>query len=290
MYRLRKFIGAHLPNRMLEEYFGTGDVATSYVNVIDRGAFDGDGTRKAVRGTQTITRRCIISRPTAESAHEEFIFWRSAVGQRGKLERQALPSGDLHWIWARLDAVDADHDPVQFNRTYIPVEFRWSILPPIVWRGNTAGGLHLWDGSGQFNSSGWKFNEAVGAILLTSNPQTVTVTNEGNAYVDNAIVKLEAGNYDIESFALWCSSGASWRFTGTVVAGTTLVIDCGAKSIKNNNADAWSQFQLDTGHRGRPWLRLAPGDNTIRVTVVGGDAGSESVTTRVLVEFNHGWI
>lgn len=289
MYRLKKFKGAHLPNRMLEENFGTGDVATNYVDTIDRGAYDNDGAGVAPRGGLTITRRCIISRPTAESALEEFAFWRAYVGARGRLEREALPTGELHWIWARLMAVNADHDPRQFNRAYIPVEFRWSILPPLVWRGTVAGGMYLWDGSGQFNTSGWKFNEAKGSIPLSNNPQSVTITNQGNVNVDNAIVKITAGDADISNISLWCDSGASWHYDGTVIAETTLVVDCGAASVKNNGADAWSDFWLDPGHRGRPWLRLAPGDNTILITIGEIVPGEDVVEPRLLVEFSHGW-
>lgn len=289
MYRLKTFLGAHLPNRMLEEEFGTGDVATGYIDTTDRSAYDNDGTGKAPRGMVTITRRCIISRPTAESAHEEFAFWRAYIGARGRLEREALPSGELHWIWARLVAVNADHDPRQFNRVYIPVEFRWGILPPIVWRGSIAGGMNLWDGTGQFNTSGWTFNEAKGSVPLSNNPQSVTITNEGNANVDNAIVKISAGSVDISNISLWCSSGASWHYNSTIVANTTLVVDCGAKSVKNNGQDAWADFQLDSGHRGRPWLRLVPGDNTILVTVGGIAPGDDVAESRILVEFSHGW-
>lgn len=289
MYRLKTFLATQLPTRMLEEQYGAADVVPAYVNTADRLVFDSDGARKAPRGAHTIYRRCIISGLTAEAAHEEFAFWRASVGKRGRLEREALPTGEIHFIDARLEALEAEHSPTQFNRRYIPVEFRWSILPPVVWSGGVGGGMNLWDGSGQWNTSGWKFNDAIGQVTLTSNPQSLTITNQGNNNVDDAVVTLTAGSADISNISLWCSSGASWYYEDTVVGGNTLVIDCGARSVKNNNVDAWDKFQINPGHRGRPWLRLLPGDNTILVTVGGISPGEDVTEATLLVEFRHGW-
>lgn len=289
MYRLKTFAGNQLPTRMLEEAFGAADVRPAYVDIADRLVFDADGARKAPRGTHTIYRRCIISAGNAEDAHKEYAIWHALVGRRDRLVRETLPTGELHWIYARLDALEAEHTPNHFNRAYIPVEFRWSILPPVVWNGNVGGGMNLWDGTGQWNTSGWKFNDGVGEVELTSNPQSLAVTNQGDTNVDNAVVTLTAGSADISNISFWCSSGASWYYEDTVVSGKTLVIDCGARSVKNNNVDAWDNFQINPGHRGRPWLRLLPGENTIIVTVGGISPGADAINSTLLVEFRHGW-
>jgi hypothetical protein len=64
------------------------------------------------------------------------------------------------------------------------------------------------------------------------------------------------------------------------------VVDCGARSIKNNGVDAYSGLTLNAGHTTAPWLRLAPGSNTVTITYSGNADASATVT----FSYYDGWV
>lgn len=60
-------------------------------------------------------------------------------------------------------------------------------------------------------------------------------------------------------------------FTDTLVANDEVEINCKTKSVKKNDVDAFDDFSFD-GHP--DWIRLQPGNNTIRVTMA--NAGDDA--------------
>ena len=159
--------------------------------------------------------------------------WDSLVGARRKLWREEIASGNQQWVWARLESFEKQREWTHL--TWMPVTFRWSILPPVVWNGALASGMHQWDAEGQWNSSGWTFNENVGVFTLDTNPKTLTVVNQGTATVDNAVVRVTAGAAPpITQARVVCNNEQAWRFEGEIYSGQSLVVDCGAKKVRYN--------------------------------------------------------
>ena len=81
-------------------------------------------------------------------------------------------------------------------------------------------------------------------------------------------------------------TGVSYlTWAGTITDGQALVIDCGARTVKNNGVDAYSGLTLhSTNHVIDDWLRLEPGNNSVLVAYTGGNG-----TSTALFNFNDLW-
>lgn len=281
-YRLKRFVG-DLPQYNAIHEITVGPVAPAYLATVGRGYFDADGAGDAPMALRTVTLEAEMHATTVQALHEQMRVWDSLVGARRKLWREEIASGQLQWGWARLEAFEKVREWIHLF--WMPVTFRWSILPPAIWNGALAAGMHHWDGEGQWNSSGWKFNDSVGLGTLDTNPQTLTVTNQGTATVDNAVVRVTAGAAPpITQVRVACNNEQAWRVDCEIYSGQAVVVDCGAKTVRVNGTPAFSSFTREPYHKTPQWLRLKPGNNEITVTLSGGG----SVST-VAIEFYHGY-
>lgn len=61
------------------------------------------------------------------------------------------------------------------------------------------------------------------------------------------------------------TTGDTWTFSGDVLADTYLIVDSAARSCTNAGASAYADLAL--GPRQIDWLRLAPGANTITISI-----------------------
>lgn len=275
MYRLKTFVG-DLPNTNLVEQFGTPAAVMSEVGVAGRAVFDADGAAAARPGGMAINRRCWIVHETESAAAAEFDFWRSLVGERRRLYRERIATGDEQWAWARLLQVNAEHDAGQFNRAYIPLEMVFYVPSPAVWNGGLFGGALYWDGTAVWDGS-YTFNGGQTAYTVDSNPDWFTLTNAGNVEVTQFELMFTAGDgVDIGQVRIRCNTNQALRWNGTLAAGRALTIDAGKRSVKNNGVDAWSGLTFESTHRGDRWLSLKPGANNIEIsyTTIGTASGS----------------
>lgn len=274
MYRLKTFVG-ELPNTNLVEQFGTPAAQLAEVGVAGRAVFDADGTAAAQPGGITINRRCWIMHDTDAAAATEFEFWRALVGERRRLYRERIATGDKQWAWARLMQVNAEHDPGQFNRAYIPVELVFYVAPPAVWNGALVGGSLYWNGAAKWDGA-YVFNGGQTAYPVDSNPDTFTLANNGDIAVTQLAVTFTAGGVDVGQVRVRCNTNQALRWNGTLSAGRALVIDAGERSVKNNGVDAWNGLTFESTHRGPNWLSLRPGNNNIEVsyTTIGTASGT----------------
>jgi hypothetical protein len=188
---------------------------------------------------------------------------RALHGKRAKLYRTADGgTANGEWVWARLMRVETSRKVE--NRLALPFTLTFMVESPI------------WHGTARSTT-----------ITLSSSPATGTVTNSGNATVRDAIITVTAAGsaitvVDIENTTT--GNVSKIRYTGAIPAGQSLVIDCGARSVKVNGADAYAGFSLQAAHAIPEWLRLAAGANSIRVTRTGG--GTASTCT---IAFDDGW-
>jgi hypothetical protein len=110
---------------------------------------------------------------------------------------------------------------------------------------------------------------------------TPTITNGGNAVVSNAVLTLTAGDVKISSvYFIHNVTNQQMVYSADIVAGKSLVIDCGAQTVKNNAVAAYANFVVNHNR----WLDLLPGTNALSVLITGGGTGST-----LSVSFYDGW-
>ncbi len=114
---------------------------------------------------------------------------------------------------------------------------------------------------------------------LSIDCSSVTVSNDGNGICYDAVITITAGAANITALTISTANGTDIDWTGTLTAGNALLIDCGAKSIKNNGVNAYSGFAYGGSHTANSWLELLPGDTAITIDRTGGSTDS---TVRVL--------
>ncbi|MFZ1814091.1 MAG: hypothetical protein WAU16_06580, partial [Rhizobiaceae bacterium] len=160
------------------------------------------------------------------------------VGQRGTLWRKRWDATSVRqWKTARLLSVNLPHD---YTRRLHVVECECRFESTMAaWRAATATTT-----SGSIAGAGY-----VG----------LTVSNGGQVQVDDAVLTITA-TAAISSVRVECTAaGISLAWAGSLGAGSSLVIDAGAKTVRNAGADAYSGFSLEAGHTADGWLPLAKG-------------------------------
>lgn len=195
-------------------------------------------------------------------------------GKRAKLYRRSLGDDTIHWAWARLTRVPMASGPIG-QLTHIPVSFQFEVLS--TWRGHLYTSWEF-DAGYEFDD-GLYFDDVDYLETMVSDPHTITVTNDGNGICYDAVITITAGAANITALTISTANGTDIDWTGTLTAGNALVIDCGAKSIKNNGVNAYSGFAYGGSHTANGWLELLPGDTAITIDRTGGSTDS---TVRVL--------
>lgn len=96
---------------------------------------------------------------------------------------------------------------------------------------------------------------------ISASPTSFTVTNNGSAYSKPKITFV-AGGSDIVSCTIEnLTTGQTWSFTGTVVAGNSLIVDFDLVTLTNNGVDSIASSVGDY-----PQFRLNPGANSLKFT------------------------
>jgi hypothetical protein len=119
----------------------------------------------------------------------------------------------------------------------------------------------------------------------------VTFANNGNAYIDNAIITITAGTATVTAVNIQHRTGGGIIYnelvwSGSLASSQILVIDCGAFTVLKNGVDDYQNFSLGANHREVPWFRLWNGTNNVRVTLTGG-VGTEPAT--IGLDYYDGW-
>lgn len=279
MYTLERFGLLPIPSlNGVQRPLGGGD-GPQIVELSGGGALSLHGDDQVRPGPRTVSARGVIL-GTAHERQAVLDQWLAASRTRNRLWSQSsadpmfTPTNTVRWAWAWLHPIDPER---HYQRpTHDEISLEWTILSPY-WHG-------LYHGNGLDLGTGEMLDDALvldyaGSVYdtvfsLTASPQNVTLVNNGNAPVVDAVITVRAGNAAITSTSI-SIGGVAWTFSGTIASGTDLVVDMGGMSVKNNGVDAYAQFTAPTTQL--DWFLIPPGSNTVTVTTTGGGTGT-SVT------------
>jgi len=161
------------------------------------------------------------------------------LGQRKKLWRKQDGEETYQWKYARLLRCQWDRDVSQSQHAEVISEFE----AVGYWKSATAENVAMEDGVLQPVGGG---DAPVYDAVLTFVPDDALMS-------DVRMVDEE--------------SGIDWTWEGSVAAGESLTIDCGAFSVQNNGVGAYSLFELNDDHASDYWCVILPEDeNSFAVT------------------------
>lgn len=277
--RLTQFGTYTLPLYNKRDQVGTGDTGGNLITLVTGASYDHYGNETAPEAANTITTSFEIIDTTATAVQTARDAIRALAGLKRRLWAQ-MPDGTLRFVWARLSRVRMER-----RREYIyyqPVELTFEIAQP-GWNGQGYDAPWYLD-TGEYLDSGL-FLYLSGRWMPTSSPASLSASNGGNRTVTNAVLTVTAGSDTISNIRVVCGS-CDWTWSGTVLATKVLAIDCGARSIINNGADAYDSLTLNAGHTVADWLQIASGGSTLTVTYT----GNSSDTATFDLTYYDGWM
>lgn len=271
-YRYTRFDALDLPTQDGDEDLDR-EGRFELVETAGGGIFDPLGSDQAVSGERSIRARYNLCAATASAFRTAYNALLAKQGRRGELWREH-DTGNNEYIYARLERVRSGRQT--HNVTSMPVTLEFVLLESD-WRGDSTGQGWNFD-DGIYFDAGRYFDEGTAdATTLDSSPKNITVNNGGNKPVTDLILTITAGSADITALTIACTNGEgifSFTYSGTIAAGEALVIDCGARTIKNDGTADYVNFAKGGTHNRAKWLVLAEGDNTVTVTITGGSTDS----------------
>ncbi len=254
-YSLATFDGVTLPLSMPEDPLDTGQV-TPGLTPAAGGAFDRYGTRQVLPQMREITfRGRYDGSATAAALRTAIDALRAKIGVRGLLVRKREDDAVLQNLYARLLSVDG----------------RWQMED-----GQSA----LLDLRFETTEATWRHASAATPATGSVGGNT-SIVNDGTAPIFDAVITLTASGGALVNPTL---TDAGWgiylKYTGSIADTKALVIDCGAMTVKNDGANAYSGFSLESGHTARGWMPLTVATHTLAVAGTGSGSVSVAFTKR----------
>jgi hypothetical protein len=134
-------------------------------------------------------------------------------------------------------------------------------------QGSPGHGLHWQPVTLSFETADypWKGMARIGS---SASEGAVTIPNSGNAPYQGVVFTLTGGAAASSTTALeiYATDGSRhWHltWTGTLAATKSLVIDCGANTVKNDGTAAYSAGFLDASHNQDAWFEVPAGGITL---------------------------
>jgi hypothetical protein len=245
--------------------------------------YDHLGSERALALATGVSLRGEFLATDANDKTAQVLAWRARRGTRDRLVRTVDGTTAREWIWARLNRVVLSETPDTFLIVPFALDFK---LYGNWWNGRRRGGGWLLD-SGVALDSGYSLDMSDVTPLTPNGLTTIVLPNAGNATVNNAIVTITnpAGGTAITNLVLTAGPDAStvkasWTFAGTIAVNTSLVIDTGAQTVKNNGVAAYANFTW-TASVIDDWLEMYVPSTTMKITLTGGGSGGNAATATV---------
>jgi len=185
-----------------------------------------------------------------------------------------LEDGTIRWAKARVNNISTPVSEDGHSGYIIRARVAFQLSDPHWYENNTE--EPLW---GQFTWGNFVYGGDVTPNAVSGATTDFTVTVGGTVQVLPRILIACGGGETAENVTIQRRvDGATVdeiTFTDVLIATDEVEIDCGAKSVKKNDVDAFDDFSFD-GHP--DWIRLQPGDNDIRVIMTnGGDEANVTI-------------
>lgn len=270
-YRYTTFDGANLPEYLPEDDLSSGAVASTLIESLG-GVFDFLGSLRVLPKRQQIRYRgkyvggdnthwvdevgddvvdevgdfVILGADYTADLRDQVDSLKVKVGVYGQLIRQREEDGLNQFKYARLLSVQHVRTVADLDRV-AAIEATFE-APGTPWK---------------------KSSSTTTTVSLAAGSNAVAVTNNGVEEVRDAVLTVTATS-NITNLVVQLGSNQKFTFSGTIAAGTALVIDTGKLTVRNNGVDAYNSFTLNATHTVDGWLVLASGTNNLTVTVTGG--------------------
>lgn len=255
---------------------GTGEAPASFFNMPGGGSIDNYGSATTYPGALQRSKGAVVVGSTAEITEQQLNQLKAARGTRAKLWRLDSQN-ERQYVYARMISVEITRTTEEARQLINSVQ-----SVSVIFICDTDTWLGEFQGIWQLNN-GYKINDELqinsGELIeLTTSPQVETITvDQDTLYSKKDIrgvkitVSAPAGS-SFNSIVIANASGASLEFTGTVAAGTDLVIDAETNTVTNDGVDAYADLSV-TYDVDMPfsWFPLVLGDNVITITHNGAE-------------------
>lgn len=253
-YSLVTFDSVALPLGMSEDPLSTGDVTPGLIGAAG-GVYDRYGARTVLPRSREIAFRGRYDGSSSASALRTALdALRAKIGVRALLVRKRDDDAVLQSLYARLLTVDG----------------RWLL------EDGASAMLDL-----RFETAEPSWRHATGSTATGSVGGSTSIVNDGTAPIVDAVVTLTASGGALVNPTLTIAGwGIYLKYTGSIADTKTLVIDCGAMTVKNDGANAYSGFSLESGHTARGWMPLPVATSALAVAGTGSGSVSVAFTRR----------
>ena len=248
-----------------EDEIPTAEAAVALFQALGGVLVDGYGTGRTPSNPPEVSRKGVLVAPTRDALHAAYYPIRTLVRQRSRLWRrrdsEVYSLGGEQWALARCISVSDGTVRRAGNAYHLPVSVKFQLLSPS-WYSMVLHGVEVneWiDTPTEFDEFTLDSGQVEGA------GQSIVVTNGGSIPCTDAIISITAAG-DVVTAVTLSANSCELTWTGTLGAYKTLIINCGAKSVLNNYAPAYSGLSFGQGHKTHEWFILTPGANNITVT------------------------
>lgn len=283
MYILDRFGSTALPVGAPRHTGGTFGSQARFIRLPGGGVYDAGGSGVlAPRLPADLRYDCTVVGSTAARLRATLDELRALRGCSDRLYRRRIDNSLVEqWATARLMQIDFDTQARHSHGLFQPITMLFALTS--VWRGIGHGPSWTLD-SGEYLDSGLYFDMA-DRYALTTSPKTLTISNGGNAPVDEILITVEAGATPVTGLTI-ATGSCELVYSGTIASNKSLVIDTAplTRSVLNDGVGDWKSLATGYGHASDVWLKLAVGANTVTVTRTGG-----GTDTYVTFEFWDAW-
>jgi len=258
-YRIYRFGDTTLPDYNEEMPIGRAVTAKSALDIPSGGALDLFAGERIKPGSTKITKSCTLHATTEASLLAKFIALRVLVGTRDQLFRLIIADDHLEWAWARFDNLDVTRKYGQISRFFQDVRLTFTVYSP-AWYSQD---MHSYACS--VSPSG---PADLATVLAESGTTVLNIDQTGNIDQPDAKFTVTAIGAVTSVIVHNSTTGYSFSYTGSLPAGSVLVIDTGAMSVLKDGVDDYAHFTPPANHD--EWMHIAPGSNKLVITITGG--------------------
>lgn len=270
MYWIKRFGSVNIPKWNPSHFTGTGSASNfTLMPLAGGGAWDslGSGTAR-VQGVQIqVQAEISISGQTADELETQERALRGLVGRTDQLWRQWDASGEWEWCQARCISVGSSRSrmgPGDELWQTVPIVFQ--MLSP-AWYSAAETDITVLDPIGGDEEI------AVCGAQGSGYPIILYVEYDGDAEQPEVTITITAGDGAVTAVSLSNSlTGHSLTWAGTLAAGKSLVIDCGAETVENDGTADYDGLTPPTDKDA--WMSLEVGMNPLSINIT--EAGTES--------------